>query len=204
MGRDAVVFPEVLSVADALLDPAMADLAWLDSGAGRPRALPADGMFCRRLGERVGREWLGPLAATDHGDPLTSWMGSVIRLRRGAGGPPRYDNDPLWVRQEHQSASMAGQLRVLGKEKNAPGSGRMWRATVPAEQRTLITRAIESAEELGHQLVRRRVRRGARITGAEAPGTDMSPLFALLQREVDETGAFWEWADAIPFSTTRS
>jgi hypothetical protein len=36
------------------------------------------------------------------------------------------------------------------------------------------------------------------------PGTDMSPLFALLQREVDEAGAFWEWADAIPLSTTRS
>ncbi|MFI0967654.1 DUF4265 domain-containing protein [Streptomyces sp. NPDC021080] len=36
------------------------------------------------------------------------------------------------------------------------------------------------------------------------PGTDVSPLFALLQREVDEAGAFWEWADAMPFSTTRS
>ncbi|MFF7157948.1 DUF4265 domain-containing protein [Streptomyces sp. NPDC008139] len=36
------------------------------------------------------------------------------------------------------------------------------------------------------------------------PGTDMSPLFALLQREVDEGGAFWEWADATPFSTTRN
>lgn len=147
VGRDAVVFPEVVAVADALLDPAMAHLAWLDSGAGRPRVLPADGAFCRRLGERVGRGWLGPLAATDYGGPLTSWMGSVIRLRRGAGGPPGYDNDPWWVRQEHQPATMAGQLRVLGKEKKAPGSGRMWRAAVPAEQRALITRAIESAEE---------------------------------------------------------
>ncbi|MGW3820599.1 hypothetical protein [Streptomyces sp. NPDC005046] len=36
------------------------------------------------------------------------------------------------------------------------------------------------------------------------PGTDMSPVFALLQREVDEAGAFWEWADAMPFSATRS
>ncbi len=147
VGRDAVVFPEVVAVADALLDPAMAQLVWLDSGAGRPRALPADGAFCRRLGERVGREWLGPVAATDYGGPLTSWMGAVIRIRRGAGGPPGYGNDPWWLRQEHQPASMAGQLRVLGKEKKAPGSGRMWRAAVPAEQRTLITRAIESAEE---------------------------------------------------------
>ncbi|MDX3067764.1 MULTISPECIES: DNA-binding protein [Streptomyces] len=147
VGRDAVAFPEVVAVADALLDPAMARLVWMDSGAGRPRALPADGMFCRRLGERVGRPWLGPLAATDHGGPLISWMGSVIRLRRGAGGPPGYDNDPWWLRQKHQSATMAGQLRVLGKEKKAPGSGTMWRATVDAEQRRLITSAIDSAEE---------------------------------------------------------
>ncbi|MEU6800886.1 DUF4265 domain-containing protein [Streptomyces neyagawaensis] len=36
------------------------------------------------------------------------------------------------------------------------------------------------------------------------PGTDLSPLLALLQREVDEAGAFWEWADAMPFSIARS
>ncbi|MFF7680950.1 DNA-binding protein [Actinacidiphila glaucinigra] len=147
VGRDAVVFPEVVAVADALLDPAMAELVWVDSGGERPRPLPADGAFCRRLGERVGRPWLGPLAATDFGGPLTSWMGSVIRLRRGAGGPPGYGNDPWWLRQEHQSATMAGQLRVLGKEKKAPGSGRMWRAAVPAEERALITSTIASVEE---------------------------------------------------------
>ncbi|MEU7649155.1 DNA-binding protein [Streptomyces huasconensis] len=134
VGRDAVVFPEVVAVADALLDPAMAELVWADSGAGRPRALPADGMFCRRLGERLGREWLGPLAATDHGGPLIAWMGSVIRLRRGAGGPPGYDNDPWWLRQEHHAPTMAGQLRVLGKEKKAPGSGNPQHKTTPAPQ----------------------------------------------------------------------
>ncbi|MFD5541705.1 hypothetical protein ACFWIJ_28725 [Streptomyces sp. NPDC127079] len=42
---------------------------------------------------------------------------------------------------------MAGQLRVLGKEKKAPGSGTMWRAAVPAEQRRLITSAVDSTEE---------------------------------------------------------
>ncbi|MFF9091340.1 DNA-binding protein [Streptomyces sp. NPDC014991] len=147
VGRDAVVFPEVVAVAEALLDPAMAELVWADSGAGRPRALPADGMFCRRLGERVGRAWLGPLAAADHGGPLIAWMGGVIRQRRGAGGPPGYDNDPWWLRREHQAATMAGQLRAWGKEKKAPGSGTMWRAAVPAEQRRLITSAVDSAEE---------------------------------------------------------
>ncbi|MEU6950230.1 DNA-binding protein [Streptomyces sp. NPDC046316] len=153
VGQGAVVFPEVVAVADALLDPGMGELVWVDSGAGRPRALPADGMFCRRLGERVGRTWLGPLVvATDHGGPLIAWMGSVIRQRRGASGPAGYADDPWWVRREHQPATMAGQLRVLGKEKKAPGSGRMWRTVVPPEQRMLITRAIESAEEQFHQL----------------------------------------------------
>ncbi|PSM39087.1 DNA-binding protein [Streptomyces dioscori] len=147
VGRDPVTFPEVVMVAGALLDPGMAELVWVDSGAGRPRALPADGMFCRRLGERLGRDWLGPLAAADHGGPLIAWMGGVIRLRRGAGGPPGYDNDPWWLRQEHQAATAAGQLRVAGREKKAPGSGTMWRAAVPAEQRMLITSAVDGAEE---------------------------------------------------------
>ncbi|MBJ6636698.1 TniQ family protein [Streptomyces sp. I5] len=77
VGRDPVVFPEVVAVADALLDPAMAELVWRDSGAGRPRPLPADGAFCRRLGERVGRDWLGPLSAVDYGGPLLAWMGEA-------------------------------------------------------------------------------------------------------------------------------
>ncbi|WP_316745462.1 TniQ family protein [Streptomyces sp. MK7] len=147
VGRDAAVFPETVTVAGALLDPAMAELVWIDSGALRPRPLPADGMFCRRLGERVKRDWLGPLAATDYGSPLTSWMGAVIRRRRGKGRPPGYADDLWWVRQEHQPTTIAGQLRVLGKEKKAPGTGRMWRAVVPAEQRMLISSAVSSAEE---------------------------------------------------------
>lgn len=161
VGRDAVVFPEVVAVADALLDPGMAELVWVDSGAGRPRALPADGMFCRRLGERVGRAWLGPLVATDHGGPLIAWMGAVIRKRRGAGGPPGYADDPWWVRREHQPVTMAGRLRVLGKEKRAPGSGRMWRAAVPPEQRAQISSLVDGAQEQLIQL------RGAQ-TGSSA------------------------------------
>ncbi|APU38417.1 TniQ family protein [Streptomyces sp. TN58] len=153
VGRDPVVFPEVVVVAEALLSPGMAELVWVDSGAGRPRVLPADGMFCRRLGERVGRVWLGPLAATDHGGPLISWMGSVIRRRRtAAGGPTGYADDPWWVRQEHQPATMAGQLRVLGKEKRAPGSGTMWRTVVPPEERARIGSLIDGAEEQLAQL----------------------------------------------------
>ncbi|MFF4660627.1 hypothetical protein [Streptomyces sp. NPDC001381] len=88
VGRDAAVFPEVVAVADALLDPAMAELVRADSGAGRPRPLPADGMFCRRLGERVGRNWLEPLSAAGlcwPGCALSSAGGAVKAGRPGGG-----------------------------------------------------------------------------------------------------------------------
>ncbi|MGW1077283.1 hypothetical protein [Streptomyces sp. NPDC002537] len=91
------------------------------------------------------------MAAVDYGGPLIAWMGTVIRLRRHPGGRPgpyaRFDENPWWVRQEHQPVTMAGQLRVLGKEKRAPGSGTMWRTVVPAEQRARIGNLIDSAEE---------------------------------------------------------
>ncbi|MGW1169158.1 hypothetical protein [Streptomyces sp. NPDC002550] len=72
MGRNAVIFLEVVAVADALLEPGMAELAWRDSGAEQPRPLPADWAFCQRLGERMGRSWMGPLTAIDYGGPLIS------------------------------------------------------------------------------------------------------------------------------------
>ena len=156
VGRDAVVFPEVVAVADALLDPVMAELVWQDSGGERPRPMGADGEFCRRLGERVGRPWLGPVIGVDYGSPLIAWMGTVVRLRRhpeGLVGPyARFDQNLWWVRQEHQPSTMAAGLRVLGREKKMPGSGTNWRAAVPAEQRFVITNLLGEVEEQLQQL----------------------------------------------------
>ncbi|WP_331747553.1 DNA-binding protein (plasmid) [Streptomyces sp. NBC_00984] len=161
VGRDAVIFPEVVAVADALLDPVMAQLVWVDSGGERPRPLGADGKFCRRLGERVGRSWLGPLIAVDYGGPLIAWMGTVVRLRRHPEGRPglyaRFGENVWWVRQEHQPSTVAAGLRVLAGEKKLPGSGTNWRAVVPAEQRFLITNLLGEVEEQLQQL------RGAQV-----------------------------------------
>ncbi|WP_432158874.1 DNA-binding protein [Streptomyces sp. bgisy153] len=147
VGRDAAIFPEVVAVTQALLEPAMAELVWRDSGAGRPRPLPADGAFCRRLGERVGRGWLGPLSAVDYGGPLLTWMGAVIRQRRGEGGPPGWRDDPWRLQREQQPATMAGQLRVMAAEQQSGGSRTRWRATVSAEHRFHITQLVDEARE---------------------------------------------------------
>ncbi|MFB6990876.1 DNA-binding protein [Streptomyces sp. NPDC056304] len=156
VGRDAVIFPEVVAVADALLDPAMAELVWADSGGERPRPLPAGGEFCRRLSERVGREWLGPLITVNYGGSLIAWMGAVIRLRRRPKGRPgpyaRFEENLWWVRQEHQPSTMAAGLRVLTREKKMPGSETNWLAVVPAEQRFVITNLLGEAEEQLQQL----------------------------------------------------
>ncbi|MEU9383853.1 DUF4265 domain-containing protein [Streptomyces sp. NPDC048279] len=80
--------------------------------------------------------------------------------------------------------------------------------------RTLLSPSAD-AERLGRSidLIKNAVREsgllsewhGERFVAIDVPpGTDMSLPFALLQREVHEAGAFWEWADAMPFATARS
>ncbi|MFD0271263.1 hypothetical protein ACFVGY_32545 [Streptomyces sp. NPDC127106] len=111
VARDAVLFPEVVAVADALLDPAVEELAWTDGRRERIRPLPADGAFCQELGVRVGRPWLGPLVAV-HGDgPLVAgWMGAIIRRHRSVGEPGGRGQNRWRVSREHRSASMGAHV----------------------------------------------------------------------------------------------
>jgi hypothetical protein len=136
----------VVTVADALLDPAMAELAWRASGGMRPRVRGGDDPFCHRLGERVDRDWLGPLVAADYGGPLSNWRSAIVSARRGSG-PPAWQDDPWHLKREQQPATMAGQLRVMAAEAQAGGSGTRWRATVSAEHRFHITRLLDEARE---------------------------------------------------------
>ncbi|MFJ4526503.1 DNA-binding protein [Streptomyces sp. NPDC088810] len=146
VGRDAAIFPEVVAVAQALLEPETAELAWQASGGTRPRARGADDAFCRRMGERVGRAWLGPWIAADHDSPLHGFTGALVRARRREAGPPGW-GDPWRLRREQQPATMAGQLRVMAAEQQSAGSGTRWRATVDAEHRFRIEQLISEARE---------------------------------------------------------
>ncbi|GAA2568905.1 MULTISPECIES: hypothetical protein [Streptomyces] len=68
--------------------PATAETAWQASRETQPRARGADDPFCRRLGERVGRTWLGSRLAADHGSPPHDFTAAIARARRREVGPP--------------------------------------------------------------------------------------------------------------------
>ncbi|EGX54544.1 DNA-binding protein, partial [Streptomyces zinciresistens K42] len=186
VGRDAVVFPEAVAVADALLDPAMAELAWRASGGMRPRVRGGDDPFCHRLGERVDRDWLGPLIAADYGGPLSSWRGAIVRARRG-GEPPGWRDDPWHLKREQQPATMAGQRRVTAAEAQAGGSGTRWRAAVSAEHRFHITQLLDDAREELAQL--RGVQSGTTAEVARTLLEHLSQSAGLIDRAVLHTAA---------------
>ncbi|MEV6507810.1 TniQ family protein [Streptomyces sp. NPDC051642] len=187
VGRDTAIFPEVMAVAQALLEPAMAEVAWQASGGMKPRARSADDPFCHRLGERVGRTWLGAELAADHGSPLNDWKGAVVRARRRETGPPGWPEDPWRLKREQQPATMAGQLRVMAAEQQAGGSGTRWRATVPAEQRFRITQLVDEARE---QLVELRgVQSGTTAEVARTLLEHLSQSAELIDRAVLHTAA---------------
>ncbi|MYS81098.1 hypothetical protein [Embleya scabrispora] len=56
-------------------------------------------------------------------------------------------DDPWRVREEDRLATTADPLRSWGRERRAGGSGTLWRSTVPAEERMLITALMGDAEE---------------------------------------------------------
>jgi len=143
--REAATFPEVVTVAAAVLDPAMRDLVWVDSGRERIRPIPPDGAFCRELGRRLGRPWFGEEAAANSSRSLLAWMGSVLRERRGISESGPWERDPWWVRREDQPVSVALQLRRLAERADGTIT---WRSSVPRPERAWIHDKICAATEL--------------------------------------------------------
>lgn len=82
---------------------------------------------------------------------------------------------------------MAGQLRVLSKERSAPGSGTTWRSAVPAEQRALITSLVNDAEEQLTQL--RGAQYGKTADAAQQLLGNLGHAATLIEQAVRETAA---------------
>ncbi|MFF7459392.1 DNA-binding protein [Kitasatospora sp. NPDC008115] len=149
VAREAATFPEVVTVAGALVDPLVAELVWQDSGAERIRPFPPDGVLCQELGRRLARPWLGEVGAVPGSSALTAWWGALVRRRRGAGHSGDRFLDLWWVRREDQPASMAAQLRTMARRADGTIT---WRACVPRPERALIKDRLRDATGLLAQL----------------------------------------------------
>ncbi|WP_218783319.1 DNA-binding protein [Streptomyces sp. BR123] len=144
VAREAATFPELVTVAGSLLDPGMRGLVRADGGGERVRPIPADGGFCRELGSRMGRPWLGEEAAVNSSPSLLAWMGAVLREHRSVS-VPGCDQDPWRVRREDQPVSVTAQLRRLAERADGTTS---WRASVPSGERAWIQHKLRETTEL--------------------------------------------------------
>ncbi|WP_052070527.1 hypothetical protein [Streptacidiphilus albus] len=145
VAREAAIFPEVMALAQALLDPAVADMVWQDSGAESVQRFPPDGQFGQELGRRLGRPWLGAAGAIPDSSALNAWWGALVRRRRSTGQPGDWGQDPWWIKRDDQPASTAAQLRTLAQRTDGTIA---WRATVPRPERSWINDRIRDATEL--------------------------------------------------------
>ncbi|GDY69985.1 hypothetical protein SAV14893_093780 [Streptomyces avermitilis] len=111
VARDAVVFPEVVAVAAALVDPALRLLVTDE----RPlvRRSRHNGRFVTALGERLERGWLGEAELTEKPSALQAWMRGLAREVRSPSlsGSARRE---MWrVQAAHQPAEVGAGLRLL-------------------------------------------------------------------------------------------
>ena len=143
--REAATFPETLTLARALLDPAVADMAWRDSGAQKIRPFLPDGELAQELGNRLGRPWLGHIGAIPESSAMTGWTGATVRQRRGTGQPGDWGHDPWWIPRDHQPRSTTAQLHTLAQRADGTIT---WRATIPRPERSWINDKIREATDL--------------------------------------------------------
>jgi hypothetical protein len=130
--RDVVVFPEVVSVAAALVDPRTHQLAAEVGSGGLVRGGGGGERLAAALGARLGRVWLGELEADARGGPLASWAQAVVReRRRPAESPPRQGRYGLWwVHSAHRQAEVGAGLRQLADALDAGPGARQDPSTV--------------------------------------------------------------------------
>ncbi|MBY8889397.1 helicase associated domain-containing protein [Streptomyces sp. PTM05] len=122
--RDVVMFPEIVAVAETLVNPRMQQLAAENGSGALVRGRGSGERFAAALGKQLGREWLVELEADDHGGPLASWARAVVREQGSpAGAPVRQGRlGRWWVHSAHRPVQIGMGLRRLADPLSA-GSG---------------------------------------------------------------------------------
>lgn len=132
VARDAVIFPELVTVAGALVDPALQQLA-VGGPGGRPlvRRPGQDGNFVAALGARLERGWLSEVEQPEASGALQAWMSSLVSTSRSPSAPGLAHGKVWWVRAAHRPVEVGAGLRLLAEDPPAgsPTDGRSsaWR-----------------------------------------------------------------------------
>ncbi|MCT9113056.1 helicase associated domain-containing protein [Streptomyces mirabilis] len=111
VARDAVVFPEVVTVAAALVDPALRSL--VAGGRSLVRRAGQEDHFVTTLGDRLGRGWLGEVERSDEPGALQAWMSGLARELRSPSLAGQAHRRMWWVGAAHRPVEMGARLRLL-------------------------------------------------------------------------------------------
>ncbi|MFD7283805.1 transposase [Streptomyces sp. NPDC059862] len=125
LARDAVVFPEIVAVADALADPRVQALAVDGRGAGLVRAAGGHEQVAAAVGARLERSWLGEV---EHSAPsvLATWTRALARQRqRPSAESPQRRGEGVWeVRVVHRPVEVGEGLRRMAAGTGGGEAGR--------------------------------------------------------------------------------
>lgn len=111
MARDAVVFPEVVTVAAALMDPALRPL--VADGRSLVRRAGQEDHFMAALGDRLGRGWLREVERSDGPGTLQSWMSGLTREMPSLSLSGQAPRQMWWVGAAHRPVEVGVGLRLL-------------------------------------------------------------------------------------------
>ncbi|WP_406349826.1 Helicase associated domain protein [Streptomyces sp. NBC_00658] len=121
VARDAVVFPELVTVAASLVDPASRRLVVDGPGQRLLVRRPGQGgEFVAALGARLERRWLSEVEQPDGSGALQAWMSGLARERHSRSSPGQGHRGMWWVRVGHRPIEVGAGLRLLA---TAPPAG---------------------------------------------------------------------------------
>ncbi|MFH8349669.1 helicase associated domain-containing protein [Streptomyces sp. NPDC018045] len=191
VARDAVVFPEVVAVAAALVDPALRLLVTDERPLVR-RSRRHD-RFMTALGDRLERGWLKEVEWPERPSALQTWMRGVARELRSPSRSASPHSGIWWVPAAHPPAEVGAGLRLLATTPPVAFRGHAgvagWRAELYVPRRVGRGAGLKAVSEerfwegLGH--ARRYVVRHGHLAvphaGAPQDGFDLGRWLANLR-----------------------
>ncbi|WP_309050447.1 helicase associated domain-containing protein [Streptomyces sp.] len=181
--RDAVTYPEAVTLAAALADPSLQQRLLDDAGRHQPHALADVPGLVDELARRLERPWLaGRLSAITTG-PLNAWVRACVRTR--AGHKPKTRS--MWhVSPPHRPAPITRLLAETRPVDEAPGKTESAGAPAPdvAETAKGFARGLRHARayatEHGHLCIPYRHEKdgfqlGLWLSNQRAAGPQLSP-----------------------------